>query len=230
MSRIDLATADVDGAILEAEAGVGNDTRAAFFRKAALTGGAAIGTAGMFSAMLPDLADARPSKRQDLRILKYALTLEYLEAAFYKEAVSQGGLSGQQLELAKLFADHEATHVTALRQTIRSLGSKVPGSPKFDFRDTNKGGNFIETAFVLENLGVRAYLGQAPRILNRKILAAAASIATIEARHAAAVAVVIGDSPFNVGDKSITPSGAFDRRSSMKKIRSEVAATNYIQG
>lgn len=230
MSNIDLAAVDVDGAIREADAGVGTDTRASFFRKAAITGGAAVGSASMFSAMLPDMADARPSKRQDIRILKYALLLEYLEAAFYKEAVSDGGLSGDQLELAKLLLDHEQTHVTALRQTIRSLGSKVPGSPKFDFKDTNKGENFIQTAFVLENTGVRAYLGQAPRILNRKILAAAASIVTIEARHAAAVAVLIGDSPFNAGDRSITPSGAFDRRSSMRRIRREVGDTGFIQG
>ena len=229
MSNLDLNVVDVDGAVCEADTAVATDTRAAFFRKAAVTGGA-VGSAAFFSGMLPSLAQAAPSKRQDIAILKYALTLEYLEAEFYERAVSGGGLSGQALEIAKLLADHEKTHVTALRQTIRSLGSRVPGKPTFDFKDTNKGDNFIPTAFTLENVGVRAYLGQAPRIKSRAILAAAASIATIEARHAAAIAVLVNQSPFNAGTKSITPSGAFDRASSMKTILGQVKQTGFITG
>ena len=51
--------------------------------------------------------------------------------------------------------------MTALRRTIRQLGSKVPTEPEFDFKGTNKGEQFIQTAFVLENTGVRA-LSPAP--------------------------------------------------------------------
>ena len=229
MSQLNIAAVDVDGAIRDAEGDAAGDTRAAFFRKAAV-GGGALASATMLGGMLPSLADAKPSKKQDLKILKYALTLEYLEAAFYKEAVSEGGLSGQQLELAKLLAGHEATHVTALRQAIRGTGSKVPTRPKFDFKGTNRGPDFIQTAFVLENLGVRAYLGQAARLKSRKLVAAAASIVTIEARHAAAVAALIGQTPYNEGDRSVTPSGAFDRASSMKKILGEVGNTGFITG
>jgi hypothetical protein len=138
-------------------------------------------------------------------------------------------LSGAQLELARLLADHEQTHVSALRRTIRQLGSKVPTSPEFDFKGTNKGAQFIQTALVLENTGVRAYLGQAPRLQSKALLAAAASIVTVEARHAAAVAVLINESPFT-GEKSITPYGAFDRASSMKRILREVGATGFITG
>lgn len=50
---------------------------------------------------------------------------------------------------------------------------------------------FVQTAFVLENTGVRAYLGQAARIKSSAILKAAATISTVEARHAAAVAVLL---------------------------------------
>ena len=230
MSQLDIATVDVDGAMREAgEGAAAGDTRAAFFRKAAVGGGGALAGATVIGGLMPALADAaRPSKKQDLKILRYALTLEYLEAEFYKEAVSDGGLSGQPLELAKLLAGHEATHVTALRQTIRSLGVKVPTKPDFDFQNTNKGDQFLPTAFVLENLGVRAYLGQAPRVKNRKILAAAGSIVTIEARHAAAVAALLNQSPYNEGDRSVTPSGAFDRASSMKKVLGEVGKTGYL--
>jgi rubrerythrin len=184
-------------------------------------------TSGAFFAMLPELATAKPSRKQDIKILQYALVLERLEAAFYKEAASDGGLSGPQLEFATLVADHEATHVTALRQTIRSLGAKPAKAPKFDFKGANTGDKFAPTAFVLENTGVRAYLGQARRLKSKQLLAAAASIVTVEARHAAAIATLIDSSQLS-GKHGITPSGAFDRASSMKTILGEVGATGFI--
>ena len=229
MSNLDLNVVDVDGAVREAETAVATDTRAAFFRKAAVTGGA-LGSAAFFTGMLPGIAEAKPSKRQDIAILKYALTLEYLEAEFYDEAVRDGGITGPALDAARLIAGHEATHVTALRQTLRNLGAKVPKKPSFDFKGTNKGDKFIPTALVLENTGVRAYLGQAGRLRSRALLGAAASIVTVEARHAAAIAVLVNNNSFSDGtDNSITPYGAFDRASSMKKILGEVGATGFIQ-
>ena len=226
MTAFDLNTVDVDGAIRENEAAVAGDTRSAFFRKAAVGGGAVL-TSGAIMGMLPELAAARPSKKQDLQILNYALTLEYLEAAFYKEAAATGGLSGPLLEFARLVNDHEQTHVVALRKTIKALGGRPVKSPKFDFQGTNKGDKFAGTAFVLENTGVRAYLGQATRIKQRPILAAAASIVTVEARHAAAIAVLINSAQLS-GENGITPYGAFDKKSSMKRILGEVGSTGFI--
>ena len=230
MSNLDLGVVDADGAVREAEEAVALDTRAQFFRKAAITGGALTGAAAL-TGVVPGLAEAKPSRRRDVAILKYALTLEYLEAEFYDEAVRDGGLSGPTLDAARLIADHEATHVTALRQTLSSLGAKVPGKPQFDFKGANKGDRFVPTALVLENTGVRAYLGQAGRLKSNKLLAAAASIVTVEARHAAAIAVLANNNAF--GDKtdgSITPYGAFDRASKMKKILGEVEDTGFIKG
>jgi hypothetical protein len=229
MSHLDLNDVDVDGAVREAEEAVATDTRATFFRKAAITGGT-IGSAAFFGGMLPGIAEAAPSKKQDIAILKYALTLEYLEAAFYKEAARDGGLTGQQLEAARLLNTDEQTHVTALRSTIRQLGSRVPSEPNFDFKGTNKGDKFLGTAFVLENVGVRAYLGQAGRLKSKALLAAAASIVTVEARHAAAIALLLNPGAFQTGSKSISPSGSFDRASSMKKILGEVGDTGFITG
>ena len=227
MTAFDLNTVDTDGAIREAEASVAGDTRAAFFRKAAVGGGAVL-TSGAIMGMLPELSLAAPSKKQDLQILNYALTLEYLEAAFYKEAVDSGALSGAVLDFAKIVNQDEQTHVTALRQTIKGLGGKAVKSPKFDFQGSNKDSDkFLATAFVLENTGVRAYLGQVTRIKSNKILRAAASIVTVEARHSGAVAVLLNQSPFS-GEKSISPSGAFDRASSIKTILKEVGATGFI--
>ncbi len=229
MSTLDIPAVDADGAIQEAEAVVAGDTRAAFFRKAALGGGAVLGS-GAFLGMLPELAAARPSKAQDLKILNYALTLEYLEAAFYKGAIRSGAIGGDALEFARLVFDHETTHVTALRKTIKSLGGKPVKSPTFDFKGSNGDqATFLATAFVLENTGVRAYLGQAGRLKSKALLGAAASIVTVEARHAGAVAVLLAQSPY-AGEKSITPSGAFDRSASMRKILNEVGSTGFITG
>src|SRR5689334_25181801 len=105
----DLASVDTDGALREAEQQVAGDSRAAFFRKAAVGGGAVLGSSA-FLGMLPELASAKPSKKQDIKILEYALTLEYLEAAFYTEAAGASSLPADQRAIATLLASHETTH------------------------------------------------------------------------------------------------------------------------
>ena len=228
---LDLKVLDVDGAVREAEEHVANDTRATFFRKAAV-GGAGVLASGTILGMLPEIAAAKPSGKQDLKILNYALTLEYLEAAFYKQAVDGGALSGDPLTFAKLVASHEATHVTALRKTINSLRGTPVKRPTFDFQGTTTDqAKFLATAFVLENTGVRAYLGQAGRLKSKALLAAAASIVTVEARHASAAALLnAGAGAYGPGSKGITPSGAFDNSATMAKILGEVKGTGFIAG
>ncbi len=230
MSLPNLAVLDTDGAIQEAEAAVAGDTRASFFRKAAVGGGAVLGSSAIMG-MLPEIASAKPSKKHDIAILNFALTLEYLEAEFYKQSISNGGLSGDALELAKLLADHETTHATTLRRTIRSLKGKTVKKPTFDFGNTVKDqATFLDTAYALENTGVHAYLGQAGNLKSKALLGAAASIVTIEARHAAAVATLRGGSPFSVGKRnSITPDGAFDRPYSKGRVLKIVGKTGFIK-
>jgi hypothetical protein len=230
MSPFAIESVDTDGAIREAEEAVAGDTRAAFFRKAAIGGGAVLGSSAIMG-MLPELASAKPSKKQDLAILNFALTLEYLEATFYAEASKSGALSGDALAFAQIVADHEKSHVSALRQTINSLNGSPVKKPTFDFMGTTGNqGKFIATAFVLENTGVTAYLGQAGNLKSKALLAAAASIVTIEARHAAAIAVIQGSAPYVAGKGSITPDGAFDRAYSKNKILKAVGATGFITG
>ena len=227
----DLASVDADGAIRDAEEGVAGDTRATFFRKAAIGGGAVLGSSA-FLGMLPELAIAKPSKKQDLAILNYALTLEYLEAAFYNEARQKSDrYTKDARDIAALIYAHERTHVTALRKTIKALGGKPVKSPTFDFQGTTDNTkSFLGTAFVLENTGVHAYLGQAGHLKSKALLGAAASIVTVEARHAAAIAVLNGDDPYNPGKGSITPDSAFDTPLSKKQILAAVGQTGFITG
>ena len=54
---------------------------------------------------------------------------------------------------------------------------------------------------------------------------------TRTAIDAAAIAVLVNDNAFSDGtDNSITPYGAFDRASSMKRILDEVGQTGFIEG
>jgi hypothetical protein len=171
---------DVDGAIREAASRVDGGTRGAFLRKAGVGAGALV-AGGAFMGALPSIASAGVAK-SDVAILNFALTLEYLEAAFYAGAVSNGKFSGKTGTFAKVVAEHEAEHVAFLK---KALGSAAVKSPKFDFKGTNTDmAKFMATAQVLEDTGVAAYLGQAGNIKSKSILGAAGSILAVEARHA----------------------------------------------
>ncbi len=179
---INLELVDVDGAIREADEAVAGDTRADLFRKAAIGGGAVLG-GGLLIGGFPEFALAgRPSKREDVKILNFALTLEFLESEFYKRALANANLSGEVLAATRVVNKHEATHVKFLKN---ALGSKAVKKPSFDFNGaTENAEKFLDLAVVLEDTGVTAYSGQAPRITQTAILKAATSILTVEARHA----------------------------------------------
>jgi hypothetical protein len=221
---ISLETLDRDGALRESADAVAGDTRAELFRKAGIAGGSLLASGVLFGG-LPALASAKPSKRQDVAILNYALTLEYLEAAFYKEAVNRGKFKGQVGAFASLVYEHEAAHVAYLK---RALGSAAVKSPKFDFMDTTTNRTkFKATAFALENTGVKAYAGQAANIKQAAVVKAAVSILTIEARHAAAIAAILNRIS---GEDGITPDGAFDVALGRKAILTAVGDTGFIVG
>ena len=218
VEALDLGALDVDGAVREAEDSVSRDTRSEFFRKAALGGGALIG-GGVLLSGLPALAEAKPSKRQDVAILNYALTLEYLEAAFYIEAVKKGAISGEVLSAARIVRDHEKAHVKFLKQ---ALGSKAVKKPKFDFKNTTGDqALFLQTAVALEDTGVAAYAGQGPRLFQKPVVRAALSIHSVEARHAAHFRSLAG--------QNFAPN-AFDKAKNMKQVLKIVNGTGFITG
>ncbi|MDP9134836.1 MAG: ferritin-like domain-containing protein, partial [Actinomycetota bacterium] len=187
---ITLDLVDADGAIREAEDQVAGDTRADFFRKAAVGGGVLLGGSVLMSGFPALAAAAKPSKAQDVKILNYALTLEYLENAFYVEALAKAGLSGDALRAAQVIQAHEQAHVEFLR---KALGKAAVKKPRFAFGDaTANQANFLATAVVLEDTGVAAYAGQGPRLSQKPVVKAALSIHSVEARHAAFVRELAG--------------------------------------
>lgn len=134
----------------------------------------------------------------DLGILNYALTLEYLEADFYKQGLAGNILTGREKELIEPIAAHEQAHVDALSATVTKVGGTPAALPTFQYPDgtfTDKA-SFLKTASVFEELGVTAYHGQVTLIQSPEILGAAASIAGVESRHAAIIATLTGGKPF----------------------------------
>jgi len=144
---------------------------------------------------------APPAKRAenvDTPILNYALTLEYLESEFYDKGVAGGFLTGREKALVEPIAAHEKAHVDALTATIKKVGGKPVAKPTFVFPEgtfTDKA-KFLGTAKIFEELGVNAYHGQVTKIQTKELLAAAASIAGVESRHAAILEDLTGGNPF----------------------------------
>jgi rubrerythrin len=140
----------------------------------------------------------------DVDILNFALTLEYLESTFYEEAKKRVKATGELKKLLPLLASDEKAHVGALEVTIKNLGGKPVSKPKFNFEYSGTSG-FLKLAETFEDTGVSAYNGAAPAIKSKEVLGAAGSIVQVEARHAAAIALLNGQEPAPLAfDPSLT--------------------------
>lgn len=140
-------------------------------------------------AGLPKLALSAPSPEQDAQILNLVLLLEETERAFYAEALRRGGLRGELREFARVVGAHEQAHVAFLR---KALGRAARRRPTLEFGETTGDPDrFAVTAATLEDTVVAAYNGQATN-LTKPTLRAAATIVSVEARHAAWIRDIIG--------------------------------------
>jgi hypothetical protein len=99
------------------------------------------------------------------------------------------GYNGQGQNF-KDIREHENNHVAFL---VSALGSYARPRPTFKGLAQKNIVDFVNVSQALENTGVGAYLGAAPVIYSRDYLAAAGTIAFIEARHAGYLNVLQGD-------------------------------------
>ncbi|MCP9485866.1 MAG: ferritin-like domain-containing protein [Gaiellaceae bacterium MAG52_C11] len=195
---------DRDGALREA------GSRLPRGRFLGLAAGAAVAFGGLASP-------ARGVTKGDVAILNYALSLEYLQSAFYTETERVAAVKGQAARAARVVGAVERAHVIAFRNL---LGRKAIKRPLFDFRGTTEDQQaFLKTAVAFEDLAVAAYKGQAHLIESDAVLAAAVSIHSVEARHAAWVRHLFGIRP---------AANAFDEGKPRAEIERIVQSTSFV--
>lgn len=194
------------------------NSRRDFLKKGAAVSAAGLGLsagAGNVAAHDDETTTASASGNESyVKVLNYALTLERLEATFYRQGLSQ--FSQSQIEssdIGQQFGDkvrfriyeglvqikeHEEAHVEALVQTISNLGGDPVGENDVEFQfDFGTPEEFIRTAQTLETTGVSAYTGAIDMLSgSAELLTAAATIATVEARHSAVLNALTAQSPF----------------------------------
>lgn len=208
-----LGDIDRDGALLEAVAGLHGWTRAELLRTAALGG------AGLLAALAtPEPADAAPAS--DETILNYALGFEYLQSEFYTETERFGTVAAMpdaKAFWARTLGAHERAHVRILKQV---LGKAAVKKPSFDFRgNTESEDRFTRTAVAMEDLTVALLTGQVPRFRQPALVAAAYSLLTVEARHAAWARHIAGFVPV---------AGFRDQPRTLAQVDRLVASTGFI--
>lgn len=133
----------------------------------------------------------------DVVILNYALTLEHLENAFYRDSLATYDAAAFQAAgypawVRQRFVEiggHEKAHVDFLST---ALGDQATAECTYNFGVTDVN-SFIATSVLLEGIGESAYLGAAQNITNPAYLTAAGSILTVESRHAGWVASSVQD-------------------------------------
>ncbi len=211
-AALTLEELDRDGAILESVASLYGESRAQFLRRAAFGG----------SALLAALAAAPSADAAltDTKILNFDLVFEYLQSSFYVSAVQSGTVKKMKPEAAHwahVLGAHELAHVKILKTV---LGGKATKRPFFDFHGiTERGTAFLKTAVAMEDLTVALLSGQAPKLDDRRLVAAVFSLLTVEARHAAWARRIAGFRPV---------AAAFDEPKSLDQVARVVASTRFI--
>lgn len=122
----------------------------------------------------------------DVGVLNYAYALEQLEAAFYTQVIANPyqGMSGYERSVLTDIRNHEIAHRAFFANALGR--NRIPNlTPNFSAVNFASRQSVLTTASTFEDLGVSAYNGGGQAIKNPAYLAAAGTIVSVEARHAA---------------------------------------------
>lgn len=200
-------------------------SRRSFLLRSAAAGAGALALAvGSSNTALAH--DGSDDDFDDVEVLNFALTLEHLEYAFYRDGLERFDAKDfRKADVLKGFGnrmksdvlpnleevrDHEEIHVDTLTSIIDDMGGTPVEEAHYDF-GYDTASEFLGIAAVLENTGVSAYDGAISLIEAEELLTAGATIATVEARHASYLNTLNGDSPFpEPFDDAVSPSDTLD--------------------
>jgi rubrerythrin len=145
----------------------------------------------------------------DVHTLNFLLMFEYMQASLYNRGYSEINDKGEKMrlepdqkELVGLLLEEEGEHATAVKGMIEKLGGKPEpkGTFAFAFRIYE---SLLVLAGMIESASIGAYNGAIPSLKSKEARDLAFSIVQVEGRHAAAVAMPIGEEPapeaFDIG-------------------------------
>ena len=198
-------------------------SRRSLLRATAIGGAAVVAFGSAGSVLAAQGSGTAPADEMPfggpIDVLNYALTLEHLESAFYRDglaAIGEAGITGLGFQagvfdyLVEIGA-HEAAHVTTLTDVITQLGGTPVQEGVYDFGYSDAAG-FLQVAQALEDTGVAAYGGAAQYLIESdELLTAALTIHGVEARHAAYLALLNGAVPYpDAFNAPLTPAEVLD--------------------
>ena len=147
----------------------------------------------------------------DIGVLNYAYALEQLEAAYYTQVLKTPYKDIAKAELAILrdIQGHEVAHRDFFRKALG--GKRIPDlKPNFKSVDFSSRDSVLMTASTFEDLGVSAYNGGGAAIKNPDYLAAAGTIVSIEARHAAVLRDLLKPLSTSFGGDDVVDASGLD--------------------
>jgi rubrerythrin len=156
-----------------------------------------------------------------IQILNYALTLEQLEADFYRQFVAAGTATGAAAAAIAQIKKHEDAHAALLTNVVKALGGTPVTGTKFKASAFPAAyADQLVVAQVLEDTGVRAYKGRAAELTgtadqniagigNVNLLTVALQIHSVEARHAAHIRYMRGKNAWVTNGEDVSTNAAY---------------------
>lgn len=180
---------------------MGTQGVAAVNRRSVLTGAAALGVvAALWRQTNQDLANAQGDLRIDL--LNLGLQSEYLMCSAYEEAIEYGGiLNARDLELVQAMLAECTASVELFRASIEEFGGQpiAPTGMTYPEGAERNRETCLALLLELENVTIQGWQGAVPMVNDPSVVALAQPLGFTKARHAGALAVLIGEAatPFS---------------------------------